>query len=56
MYICGCKKRGVIFYDYKEILFFDLENRKHKGNIISENVPIRMQITYSEKRIELSTS
>lgn len=40
----------------KRNIVFDLENRKHKGNIISENVPIRMRITYSGKRIELSTS
>ena len=39
----------------KRSIVFDLENRKYKGKIISDNVPIRIRLTYSGNRIELST-
>ena len=39
----------------KRSIVFDLENRKYKGKLISDNVPIRIRLTYSGNRIELST-
>ncbi len=39
----------------KRNIVFELENRKFDGNLISENVPIRLRVVYSGKRIELST-
>ena len=39
----------------KRNIVFDLENRKYKGKLISDNVPIRIRLTYSGNRIELST-
>ena len=39
----------------KRSINFDLENRKNKGNLISDNVPIRIRLSYSSNRIELST-
>ena len=39
----------------KRSIVFDLENRKYEGKLISDNVPIRIRLTYSGNRIELST-
>lgn len=39
----------------KRNVIFELENRKLNGELISENVPIRLRVVYSGKRIELST-
>lgn len=40
----------------KRNIIFELENRKDKdGNLISENIPIRIRITYSGKRVEFSS-
>lgn len=39
----------------KRSIVFDLENRKDKGKLISDNVPIRIRLTYASNRIELST-
>jgi len=39
----------------KRSIVFDLENRKYKGKLISDNVPIRIRLTYSGNRIEFST-
>ena len=39
----------------KRNIVFGFENRKYKGKLISDNVPIRIRLTYSGNRIELST-
>ena len=39
----------------KRNIIFTLEKRKQAGNVISENVPIRMRVTYCGQRVELMT-
>lgn len=39
----------------KRNIVFELENRKLKGELINENVPIRIRVVYSGRRIEFST-
>lgn len=39
----------------KRNVVFDLENRKSQGKLIVVNIPIRMRITFSGKRIEIFT-
>ena len=39
----------------KRNIVFDLENRKTGGELITENIPIRMRITYAGNRLEIFT-
>ncbi|PWN58996.1 integrase [Chryseobacterium viscerum] len=39
----------------KRNIVFDLENRKTGGELITENIPIRMRITYASNRLEIFT-
>lgn len=39
----------------KRNVVFDLENRKFEGKLISDNIPIRMRITFSGSRIDIFT-
>ena len=39
----------------KRNIVFELENRKVNGELINENVPIRIRVVYAGKRIEFST-
>ena len=39
----------------KRNIIFSLERRKKNGIVITENIPIRMRVTYSGKRIDFST-
>ena len=39
----------------KRRIISDLENRKSKGSLISENVPLRIRLTYAGNRIDFST-
>ena len=39
----------------KRNVVFDLENRKFEGKLISDNIPIRMRITFSGNRIDIFT-
>jgi integrase len=39
----------------KRNIVFELENRRSNGQLISENVPIRIRVTYVGNRLELST-
>lgn len=54
----GCKigcKILKFFMIIKRNIVFELENRKLKGELINENVPIRIRVVYSGRRIEFST-
>ena len=51
----GCRNQNTQKYEYQTEYYFHVGSRKKDGVLIVENVPIRMRVNFTSKRIEFTT-